>query len=159
MSEAISASTAAISTAAAAEDYFRPSSIMKLLITDIGDSSTSSSSNAYVTQAFPFSSGNPRIEETRGVMHLFLDDAASSSSNLPVNFLFLMPFTIIYTQMVHFFALNWLGFYLCRLCVWSILFSSCLVWLIDNQCWLRIFFGIPCYRKWINLISSLWLVI
>ncbi|KAI3721852.1 hypothetical protein L2E82_32871 [Cichorium intybus] len=57
---------------------------MKLPITDIEDSSTSSSSNAYVTQAFPFSSGNPRIEETRGVMHLFLDDAASSSSNLHV---------------------------------------------------------------------------
>ncbi|KAI3504482.1 hypothetical protein L1887_25988 [Cichorium endivia] len=84
MSEATSASAGANSTAAGTDDYFRPSSIMKLPITDIGDSSTSSSSNAYVTQAFPFSSGNPRIEETRGVMHLFLDDAASSSSNLPV---------------------------------------------------------------------------
>lgn len=84
MSEATSASAGANSTAAGADDYFRPSSIMKLPITNIGDSSTSSSSNAYVTQAFPFSSGNPRIEETRGVMHLFLDDAASSSSNLPV---------------------------------------------------------------------------
>ncbi|KAL3734923.1 hypothetical protein ACJRO7_024143 [Eucalyptus globulus] len=38
-----------------------------------------------MTQAFCFSSGNPRIEETRGVMHLFPDDAvSSSSSDLPV---------------------------------------------------------------------------
>ncbi|KVH99120.1 BRCA1-associated 2 [Cynara cardunculus var. scolymus] len=84
MSEATSASAAAISAATVADDYFRPSSISKLPITDVGDSSTSSSSNAYVTQTFPFSSGNPRIEQTRGVMHLFLDDAVSSSSNLPV---------------------------------------------------------------------------
>ena len=61
------------------EDYFRQSSSIAT------SSSPSSSINGYVTQAFPFSSGNPRIEETRGVMHLFLDDAtASSSSNLPV---------------------------------------------------------------------------
>lgn len=102
MSEAISVSAAANSTIAGAEDYFRPSSIMKLPITDIGDSSTSSSSSAYVTQAFPFSSGNPRIEQTRGVMHLFLDDAASSSSNLPVSFIILMRSAIFYTQMVYF---------------------------------------------------------
>ncbi|PWA76010.1 zinc finger (C3HC4-type RING finger) family protein [Artemisia annua] len=76
--EAISSgSTAPIPIPIPSEDYFRPSSIAT-------SSSPSSSSNAYVTQAFPFSSGNPRIEETRGVMHLFLDDAASSSSNLPV---------------------------------------------------------------------------
>ncbi|KAM0018637.1 putative transcription factor C2H2 family [Helianthus debilis subsp. tardiflorus] len=84
MSETTSATTVAIHASTVADDYFRPSSISKLPITtDVGDSSTSSS-NAYVTQAFPFSSGNPRIEETRGVMHLFLDDAVSSASNLPV---------------------------------------------------------------------------
>lgn len=38
-----------------------------------------------LTQAFPFSSGNPRIEETRGVMHLYRDDIVSSSSDLPVS--------------------------------------------------------------------------
>ncbi|XP_027098343.1 BRAP2 RING ZnF UBP domain-containing protein 2-like isoform X1 [Coffea arabica] len=37
-----------------------------------------------LTQAFYFSSGNPRIEETRGVMHLFRDEVGSSSSILPV---------------------------------------------------------------------------
>ncbi|KAH7858342.1 hypothetical protein Vadar_022701 [Vaccinium darrowii] len=47
-----------------------------------GDSTSSSSSNP--TQAFHFSSGNPRIEETRGVMHLYRDDFASTSSELPV---------------------------------------------------------------------------
>lgn len=36
-----------------------------------------------VTQ-LPFSSGNPRIEETRGVMHLYRDDISLSSSDLPV---------------------------------------------------------------------------
>ena len=37
-----------------------------------------------VTQ-LPFSSGNPRIEETRGVMHLYRDDISLSSSDLPVS--------------------------------------------------------------------------
>ncbi|GAB2219381.1 hypothetical protein Drorol1_Dr00007016 [Drosera rotundifolia] len=36
------------------------------------------------TLTLAFSSGNPRIEETRGVMHLFRDDFTSSSSHLPV---------------------------------------------------------------------------
>lgn len=34
------------------------------------------------TEAISFSSGNPRIEETRGVMHLFSNDAVST---LPVS--------------------------------------------------------------------------
>jgi hypothetical protein len=46
-----------------------------------GDSTSTSSSLSSLTQAFPFSSGNPRIEETRGVMHLYRDDAVSSSSS------------------------------------------------------------------------------
>ncbi|GAV70916.1 zf-UBP domain-containing protein/BRAP2 domain-containing protein/zf-RING_2 domain-containing protein [Cephalotus follicularis] len=39
-----------------------------------------------MSQAFHFSSGNPRIEETRGVMHLFSNNNIDvvSSSNLPV---------------------------------------------------------------------------
>lgn len=49
------------------------------------------SSLSDMTQTVHFSSGNPRIGETRGVMHLFSDDAvsssSSSSSNLPVRFL------------------------------------------------------------------------
>ena len=45
-----------------------------------------------MTQTVHFSSGNPRIGETRGVMHLFPDDAVSPSSSsssliLPVRFL------------------------------------------------------------------------
>ncbi|XP_050233628.1 BRAP2 RING ZnF UBP domain-containing protein 2 [Mercurialis annua] len=42
---------------------------------------SSSSSLSPMTQAVHFSSGNPRIEETRGVMHLFSND---TPSNLPV---------------------------------------------------------------------------
>ncbi|CAE5964772.1 unnamed protein product [Arabidopsis arenosa] len=48
------------------------------------------SSLSDMTQTVHFSSGNPRIGETRGVMHLFPDDAVSSSSssssslNLPI---------------------------------------------------------------------------
>ncbi|PKA57547.1 RING-H2 finger protein ATL54 [Apostasia shenzhenica] len=37
-----------------------------------------------LTQAVPFSSGNPRIEETRGIMHLFTEDS-SSPKNLPAD--------------------------------------------------------------------------
>ncbi|KAJ0007690.1 hypothetical protein Pint_30256 [Pistacia integerrima] len=67
------------------DDTFRPSPVMI--------SGDSSASNNSMTQAFAFSSGNPRIEETRGVMHLFnnnVDDgggvvsASSSNHNLPV---------------------------------------------------------------------------
>ncbi|XP_047330716.1 BRAP2 RING ZnF UBP domain-containing protein 2 [Impatiens glandulifera] len=47
-------------------------------------SSATSSASIGITQAFHFTSGNPRIEETRGVMHLFIDDLSSSSSKLPV---------------------------------------------------------------------------
>ncbi|KAL5728032.1 RING-type E3 ubiquitin transferase [Ranunculus cassubicifolius] len=38
-----------------------------------------------LTQAFHFSSGNPRIEEIRGLVHLYCNDTASTSTiNLPV---------------------------------------------------------------------------
>ncbi|KAJ7962793.1 BRCA1-associated protein [Quillaja saponaria] len=63
---------------ASSEENSAPLSVMVL-----GEPSESSSSN--LTQAFPFSSGNPRIEETRGVMHLYREDIVSTStSGLPV---------------------------------------------------------------------------
>ncbi|KAG6767117.1 hypothetical protein POTOM_028296 [Populus tomentosa] len=42
---------------------------------------TAEESSSSLSEALPFSSGNPRIEETRGVMHLFSNDAVS---DLPV---------------------------------------------------------------------------
>ncbi|GMH17691.1 hypothetical protein Nepgr_019532 [Nepenthes gracilis] len=47
---------------------------------DSGEPSSLSS----MAKTLPFSSGNPRVEETRGVMHLFADEVASSTSQLPV---------------------------------------------------------------------------
>lgn len=58
-------------------DIFRPPSAM--ISGDLADDVVSN-----VTQ-LPFSSGNPRIEETRGVMHLYRDDISLSSSDLPVS--------------------------------------------------------------------------
>ncbi|XP_011082084.1 BRCA1-associated protein [Sesamum indicum] len=46
--------------------------------------STGDSSTSATAQALHFSSGNPRIEEIRGVMHLYRDDVASSSAQFPV---------------------------------------------------------------------------
>ncbi|KAL0380367.1 UNVERIFIED_CONTAM: BRAP2 RING ZnF UBP domain-containing protein 2 [Sesamum angustifolium] len=46
--------------------------------------STGDSSISATAQALHFSSGNPRIEEIRGVMHLYRDDVASSSAQFPV---------------------------------------------------------------------------
>ncbi|KAL7152570.1 hypothetical protein ABFS83_04G106500 [Erythranthe nasuta] len=51
-----------------------------VVLSSIGDPSTS-----VTAQALHFSSGNPRIEEIRGVMHFYRDDMASSSSQLPVD--------------------------------------------------------------------------
>ncbi|KAL6539125.1 BRAP2 RING ZnF UBP domain-containing protein 2 [Orobanche gracilis] len=48
--------------------------------TDAGDSSTSSTA-----QALHFSSGNPRIEEIRGVVHLYSNGVSSSFPKLPVD--------------------------------------------------------------------------
>ncbi|KAI7982385.1 hypothetical protein LOK49_LG15G00854 [Camellia lanceoleosa] len=58
-------------------NVFRPPTAM------IPSATPSSASN--VSQAFHFSSGNPKIEETRGFMHLYRNDFASSSSELPIN--------------------------------------------------------------------------
>lgn len=44
---------------------------------------TESSSFSFSTALFNFSSGNPRIEETRGLMHLFPDETPAT---LPVSF-------------------------------------------------------------------------
>ncbi|XP_059459018.1 BRAP2 RING ZnF UBP domain-containing protein 2 [Corylus avellana] len=79
----MSTSSSSVTAGPSNEDEFRSPAVMIS-----GDSTTPSSSSSLsgLTQAFPFSSGNPRIEETRGVMHLFRDDAVSSpsSSDLPV---------------------------------------------------------------------------
>ncbi|KAI8004540.1 hypothetical protein LOK49_LG08G01801 [Camellia lanceoleosa] len=56
---------------------FRPPTAM------IPGATPSSSSNA--SQAFHFFSRNPRIEEIRDFMHLYRNDFASSSPELPVN--------------------------------------------------------------------------
>ncbi|KAI3463441.1 hypothetical protein Pfo_020104 [Paulownia fortunei] len=60
---------------ASPEDLFRSPTA----VGSTGDSSTSATG-----QALHFSSGNPRIEEIRGVMHLYRNDVASSSAQLPV---------------------------------------------------------------------------
>ncbi|KAH6771904.1 zinc finger RING family protein [Perilla frutescens var. hirtella] len=60
---------------ASADDLFRSSA-------DVD--SVGNSSGTATAQALNFSSGNPRIEEITGVMHLFRNDAASSSDELPV---------------------------------------------------------------------------
>ncbi|KAF5954398.1 hypothetical protein HYC85_007254 [Camellia sinensis] len=70
MSEATSAA------GAPSANVFRPPTAM------IPGATPSSASN--VSQAFQFSSGNPRIEETRGFMHLYCNDFASSFPELPV---------------------------------------------------------------------------
>ncbi|GFZ11864.1 zinc finger (C3HC4-type RING finger) family protein [Actinidia rufa] len=62
MSEATSTSASA-AAGSSAEEIFR---LPTMISVDFNDS-TSSTSN--VTQAFHFSSGNPRIEETRGIMN------------------------------------------------------------------------------------------
>ncbi|KAG9146851.1 hypothetical protein Leryth_005171 [Lithospermum erythrorhizon] len=52
------------------------------------DSSAASSNSggAALTSSYQFSSGNPRIEETRGFMHLYKNDVVlTSSTHLPVN--------------------------------------------------------------------------
>ncbi|KAM7475873.1 hypothetical protein LguiB_023116 [Lonicera macranthoides] len=77
MSEATSTSAGTFS-GDPLENLFRPSTAM------VSGDIESLSPMPTLSQSLPFSSGNPRIEETRGVMHLYKDDDASSSSELPV---------------------------------------------------------------------------
>lgn len=81
----MSTSSSSVPAGPSNEDAFRSPAVM--ISGDSTTPSSSSSSLSALTQTFPFSSGNPRIEETRGVMHLFRDDAVSSpsSSDLPVS--------------------------------------------------------------------------
>ncbi|XP_010244752.1 PREDICTED: BRCA1-associated protein-like isoform X1 [Nelumbo nucifera] len=65
-------------TGSTPEDVLRPSTAV-----DPGDMSEPSGSD--VTQSLAFSSGNPGILETRGVMILYRDDIFSSTSQLPVD--------------------------------------------------------------------------
>ncbi|PIN18675.1 Cytoplasmic Zn-finger protein BRAP2 (BRCA1 associated protein) [Handroanthus impetiginosus] len=75
LEETSTSSSAAAAAAPSPDDLFRPPSA----VGSTGDSSTSATA-----QELHFSSGNPRIEEIRGVMHLYRDDVASSSSQFPV---------------------------------------------------------------------------
>ncbi|KAJ4977503.1 hypothetical protein NE237_002609 [Protea cynaroides] len=69
--------SASAGAGALSEDGLRPSSAVKP--DDLSDPSGSG-----LNQALQFSSGNPRFEQTRGIMHLYREDASSSSSELPV---------------------------------------------------------------------------
>ncbi|XP_024021874.1 BRCA1-associated protein [Morus notabilis] len=78
----MSISSSTVVAGATADDVFRQTPDT---ISGEPFDSSSSSSISNITQAFPFSSGNPRVEETRGVMHLYRDDVVSASpSVLPV---------------------------------------------------------------------------
>ncbi|XP_057969092.1 BRAP2 RING ZnF UBP domain-containing protein 2 isoform X2 [Malania oleifera] len=70
--------TSSATAGASPEDMLRPASAI------ISGDTSEPSSASNVTLTLPFSSGNPRIEETRGVMHLYRDEASASSSDLPV---------------------------------------------------------------------------
>ncbi|XP_068639869.1 BRAP2 RING ZnF UBP domain-containing protein 2 [Aristolochia californica] len=75
----MSASSTSLAGAPTGDD-FRPSA-------SLNSGELIEPSGSGLTQAVPFSSGNPRIEETRGVMHLYrndLPDATDSTSSLPV---------------------------------------------------------------------------
>lgn len=69
----MSLSSSAVVSLALLEDHSRVSEAM--ITGDYNDCSTSLPSS--IAQTFPFSSGNPRIEETRGVMRLFTNDDIS----------------------------------------------------------------------------------
>lgn len=91
------------STLIAGED-----SVVPPLASVSGESSLSD-----MTQTVHFSSGNPRIGETRGVMHLFPDDAvspsssSSSSSILPVRFLQIRPSFVWLHRFISDLNLEW----------------------------------------------------
>ncbi|OWM69595.1 hypothetical protein CDL15_Pgr014056 [Punica granatum] len=65
------------------EEKFHPPALT-ISGVDLSSPSSSSVPGSSITQAFHFSSGNPRIEETRGVMHLFPEDGVSCSSANPL---------------------------------------------------------------------------
>ncbi|KAG8643734.1 hypothetical protein MANES_11G062850v8 [Manihot esculenta] len=69
----MSLSSSAVVSLASLEDHSRVSEAM--ITGDYSDCYTSLPSS--IAQTFPFSSGNPRIEETRGVMRLFSNDDVS----------------------------------------------------------------------------------
>ena len=81
----MSTSSSTTLAGATADEVFRQP--QDLISGEPCDSSAYSSSISDITQAFHFSSGNPRIEETRGVMLLYRDDVVSFSPKaLPVIF-------------------------------------------------------------------------
>ncbi|XP_043690274.1 BRAP2 RING ZnF UBP domain-containing protein 2 [Telopea speciosissima] len=74
MSETSTSASAA--AGASSEDALRPSTVKSDELSD--------PSGSGLTQALHFSSGNPRFEQTRGIMHLYREDVSFSSSELPV---------------------------------------------------------------------------
>lgn len=87
----MSTSSRAVIAGPLSDEVIRPPAMV--VSGEPSESSSSSFSLSNLTQAFPFSSGNPRIEETRGVMHLYREDPTSSSaSDLPVS-----PFSYSYS--------------------------------------------------------------
>ncbi|KAK1292747.1 hypothetical protein QJS10_CPB17g02153 [Acorus calamus] len=79
----MSATSTSIASASATADLAEASASYATPPIDISDDLAQASTSG-LTQAVPFSSGNPRIEETRGIMHLFSDISDSSSnSDLP----------------------------------------------------------------------------
>ncbi|OWM69594.1 hypothetical protein CDL15_Pgr014055 [Punica granatum] len=91
------------------EEKFHPPALT-ISGVDLSSPSSSSVPGSSITQAFHFSSGNPRIEETRGVMHLFPEDGVSCSSAnpLPVFVYITHPSTLICCSLDEFpgFLLN-----------------------------------------------------
>ncbi|KAG9146854.1 hypothetical protein Leryth_005171, partial [Lithospermum erythrorhizon] len=72
--------TPRVSTSAASEIFRSPYAAMD------SSAASSNSGGAALTSSYQFSSGNPRIEETRGFMHLYKNDVVlTSSTHLPVN--------------------------------------------------------------------------
>ncbi|KAJ4851528.1 BRAP2 RING ZnF UBP domain-containing protein 2 [Turnera subulata] len=78
-----SSSTAAPTATPSQLDLFGTTSSSAVIAAgDTADSPLSTSSTS--AQAYHFSSGNPRIEETRGVMHLFPNNQLVAGHSLPV---------------------------------------------------------------------------
>ncbi|KAI3929806.1 hypothetical protein MKX01_025974 [Papaver californicum] len=99
MSTVMSAtSTSGSAAGATSEEIFR-------LSTSMDSTELTESSNSTVTQALPSSSGNPRIEEIRGIMHLYRDDnniSSSPNSNLPLICVLAVPNHMTYADFCRF---------------------------------------------------------
>ena len=102
----MSTSSSTVIGGASPDEVIRPPSMVVPGEPSESPYSSSSTSLSTLTQAFPFSSGNPRIEETRGIMHLYREDlVAASASDLPVNS---VSYTFVHRYINFFiFQLKW----------------------------------------------------